>query len=95
MANHASALKRARQSEVRRLRNKTYKTRVKGAVKDVRSALDSGATSNLEETFRSAVSIIQKTAGKGIIHRKKAARKVSRLARRVQQVTAGQDASAA
>ncbi|VBB45964.1 30S ribosomal protein S20 [uncultured Desulfatiglans sp.] len=95
MANHASALKRARQSEIRRLRNKTYKTRVKGAVKDVRSALDSGATSNLEETFRSAVSIIQKTAGKGIIHRKKAARKVARLARRVQQVTAGQDASAA
>lgn len=95
MANHASALKRSRQSEARRLRNKTYKTRVKTAVKDVRGALESGAAPNIEDTFRSAVSIIHKTAGKGIIHRKKAARKISRLARRIHQATAGQEVSAA
>lgn len=89
MANHASALKRARQTEVRRLRNKTYKTRVKSAVKEVRSAVESGTpAAEIEDTFRRSVSIIQKTAGKGVIHRKKAARKISRLARSINRIEA-------
>ena len=42
MANHKSALKRARQSEVRRLRNKHYKTRVKTAIKQVEASMEAG-----------------------------------------------------
>lgn len=82
MANHKSALKRARQSEVRRLRNKAYKTRVRNAVKTVRTAEAEKAGEHLQE----AVSIIQKTASKGVIHPNQAARKTSRLARLVNRM---------
>jgi len=85
LANHKSALKRARQSEVRRLRNKTYKTKVKNAVKDVKVQIASGSTEQAAESLVNAVSIIQKTSSKGVIHKNKAARKISRLARQVNQ----------
>ena len=88
MANHKSALKRARQNEVRRTRNKGYKTRAKNAVKSVRSAFDSNAIEQAGERFKEAASIIQKTASKGVIHKNKAARKISRLARRLNQLSA-------
>ena len=86
MANHKSALKRARQSKVRRLRNMGFKTRVKNAVKDVRTAVAENQGEKARENFIKAVSIIQKTASKGIIHKKKASRKVSRLARQVNKL---------
>jgi small subunit ribosomal protein S20 len=82
LANHKSALKRARQSEEKRLRNKGYKTRVKNVVKDVRTAA-AGHSPEAGERFKEAVSVIQKTACKGIIHKNSAGRKVSRLARLV------------
>lgn len=88
MANHKSALKRARQSEIRRLRNLGYKTRVKNAVKGVRAAVAENSTETAEKSLKEAVSIIQKTASKGIIHRKKASRKISRLARQVSRISA-------
>ena len=86
LANHKSALKRARQSKVRRLRNMGFKTRVKNAVKDVRTAVVENQGEQAKENFIKAVSIIQKTASKGIIHKKKASRKVSRLARQVNKL---------
>lgn len=88
MANHKSALKRARQNEVRRIRNKSYKTRVKKAVKEVRTAVGDNSVEQAGESFSKAVSLIQKTASKGVIHKKKAARKISRLAHHVNQLTA-------
>ena len=88
MANHKSALKRARQSEIRRLRNKGYKTRVKNAVKAVRGAAAEHSAESAGAQLMKAVSIIQKTASKGVIHRRQAARKISRLARLVNQVSA-------
>ena len=87
MANHKSALKRARQSEVKRLRNKSYKTKVKKAVKEVRVALKSDSPQQSTESFVEAVSIIQKTASKGVIHKNQAARRISRLARQVNQIS--------
>ncbi|MDY6882011.1 MAG: 30S ribosomal protein S20 [Desulfatiglans sp.] len=86
MANHKSALKRAKQSEVRRLRNKNYKTRIKTAVKEVKSAIAENSLEQAEESLKRAVSIIQKTSGKSIIHRKTAIRKISRLTRSVNQL---------
>ena len=86
MANHKSALKRARQDKVRRLRNMAYKTRVKNAVKQVRAAVANNAAEEAREGLIRAVSTIQKTASKGVIHRKNASRKIARLARLVNQL---------
>jgi small subunit ribosomal protein S20 len=93
LANHKSALKRARQNEIRRIRNKSYKTRVKKAVKEVRTAVGSGSVEQAGESFSRAISLIQKTASKGVIHKNKAARKISRLAHHVNQLAAPSGAS--
>ena len=87
MANHKSALKRAKQSEKKRIRNIGYKTKVKHAVKQVRTAIAEGAEEKARENMTTAVSIIQKTASKGIIHKKTAARKISRLTRHINQLS--------
>ncbi|HDZ89636.1 MAG: 30S ribosomal protein S20 [Deltaproteobacteria bacterium] len=88
MANHPSALKRARQNEVRRVRNKSYKTRVKKAVKEVRIALSENSVDQARNSFIKAVSIIQKAASKGVIHKNQASRKISRLATQINSLAA-------
>lgn len=87
MANHKSALKRARQNEGRRLRNRGYKTRVKNAVKNVRAAVAENTPEKAQEDLKAAVSIIQKTASRGVLHRKTASRKISRLSRQVNRIS--------
>ena len=87
MANHKSALKRARQYEVRRIRNKSYKTSTKKAIKEVRAAVANGSAEEARERLINAVSIIQKTVSKGVIHKNQASRKISRLARQVNQIS--------
>jgi len=90
LANHPSALKRARQNEVKRIRNKGYKTRVKKAVKEVRTALADRSSEDAHKSFVKAVSVIQKTASKGVIHKNQASRKISRLARQINQLSASE-----
>ncbi|MCF8080053.1 MAG: 30S ribosomal protein S20 [Desulfobacterales bacterium] len=75
MANHKSALKRAKQNEERKLRNKAVRTRVRSAVKEVRSASPEAAA----EALLAAQSTIDRAAKKGVLHRKNASRKISRL----------------
>jgi small subunit ribosomal protein S20 len=90
LANHKSALKRARQSEAQRMVNQVHKSRAKTAVKDLRALL---ADKNLEKAQKAlidTVSILQKTASKKVIHKKNASRKVSRLARAVNKAAASQ-----
>ena len=87
MATHKSALKRAKQSEVRRLRNAGYKTKVKRAIREVRAAVANNSVDEANEGLVRVVSIIQKTASKGVIHKNKASRKISRLARQVNKLT--------
>jgi small subunit ribosomal protein S20 len=79
VANHKSALKRAGQNERRRLRNKAAQTRVKNVVKAVRAAVDSGE--NAVDQLNAAKSAIDKAAKKGVLHKKTASRKISRLAK--------------
>jgi len=88
LANHKSALKRARQNEVKRIQNKGYKTRVKKAVKEVRTALSDNSVDQAKKSFVKTVSIVQKAASKGVIHKKQASRKISRLATQINQLTA-------
>ena len=88
MANHKSALKKMRQDEVRRLRNKAYKTRVKNVVKTVEAAVNEQNKEAAEKALYDAVSVIDRVASKGVIHKNTAARKKSRLAKRVNALTA-------
>lgn len=88
MATHKSAIKRTRQNEVRRIRNKIYKTKVRTAVKGVSAAVNEKSAEKAQENLRKAVSLLHKTASKGVIHRGKAARKISRLANIVNQLSA-------
>jgi small subunit ribosomal protein S20 len=84
LANHKSALKRARQNEIRRLRNKTSKTRVKNLVKEVRAAAGDATAEETAAKLNLAKSSIAKAAKKGAIHKRTAARKISRLDKLVQ-----------
>ena len=88
MAIHKSAIKRARQNEIRRLRNKNYRTRSKNVIKEVRIAIADNSADQAKESLKNAVSVIQKSASKGVIHKNTAARKISRLSRQISQLTA-------
>ncbi len=83
MARHASAMKRARQSEKRRLRNKARKTRVKNLVREVRQAVAQKNPEAAVNALQKAVPVIAKVAAKGTLHWRTAARKISRLTRQV------------
>ena len=79
MANHKSAIKRARQNEIRRLRNKGTKTTIKSIVKDVRSSVGEASGEETKVKLNAAQSVIDKASKKGVIHKRTAARKISRL----------------
>jgi len=81
LANHKSALKRARQSEDRRMRNKSTKTRVKSVIKDIRAAVANPSGKDLTADLNIAKSIIDKAAKKGCLHPNTAARKISRMSK--------------
>ena len=87
MANHKSALKRMRQNEKHRLRNKARKTRMKNLVKAVETALMEKAVDKAQEQLRLAQKGISKIASKGVIHRRKAARSISRLTKKFNALT--------
>lgn len=84
MANHKSAIKRARQSEEQRVRNRSCKTRMKNVIRGLDEALTGKATpEKAAEELKKAVSVIAGAASKGVIHKNTASRKISRLTRRV------------
>ncbi|MFA7347604.1 MAG: 30S ribosomal protein S20 [Desulfurivibrionaceae bacterium] len=83
MANHKSAMKRNRQNQLQRLRNRSNKSKMKGVVKKVLEALEQKAGDQAQEALKAAIPVIEKTAVKGSIHKKNASRKVSRLTKRV------------
>jgi small subunit ribosomal protein S20 len=85
VANHKSALKRAGQSQKKRLRNRTVKTRVKNMVKEVRQAA-SEKSAETGTMFQTAQSTIDKAAKKGVLHKRTASRKIARLAKLTQSV---------
>lgn len=93
MANHKSAIKRARQSELRRLRNKARKTQMKNAIRKLEEAI-SAKSADIQERLKEAISVIDKTAQKGVIHKNKRSRKISRLTKKVNALSASQSQSA-
>ncbi len=87
MANHKSAIKRARQNERKRLENKRLKTRIKKVTKEVRLAGDESQKSTTLNRLNIAKSVIDKAAKKGAIHRNTASRKISRLSKVVDAIS--------
>jgi len=83
LANHKSALKRARQNELSRLRNKAVKTRVKSIIKDVRFSVEESSNGDVMAKMIAAQTLIDKASKKGVIHKKTASRKISRLSKLV------------
>ena len=79
MANKKSAEKRNRQDITRRARNRTHRTRLRSAVKDLRLAVANGDAATAKELLPGTLSLVDRTAQKGIIHRNAAARTKSRL----------------
>lgn len=79
MANHKSAVKRHKQGLKRAARNRTVKTRIRNVVKSVRTAIKANDQDTAATLLTAATSSLDKAATKGVIHWKKAARKISRL----------------
>jgi small subunit ribosomal protein S20 len=78
VANIKSQIKRNRQNDKRRLRNRVYRGTARIAVKNARSAIDSGVPES-QAALLSAISALDKAAEQGVIHRNNAARRKSRL----------------
>jgi small subunit ribosomal protein S20 len=78
LATHKSAKKRAKQSQVRRFRNKSVKTTLKNLERKLKAAKETNSD-NKNEIMRQTQSAIHKASQKGIIHKKTASRKISRL----------------
>lgn len=79
MATHKSAEKRARQTITRTLRNSALKQKVKSAVRSFREAVVAGDKSTVETAYEAATREIRKAASKGILPKRTASRRVSRL----------------
>jgi small subunit ribosomal protein S20 len=88
VANHKSAVKRHKQSLVRNERNRANRTRVKNAAKAVQEQVLAQDKDQALKQLRLATSVLDKAAGKGAIHWKKAARKISRMQRAVNAIEA-------
>jgi small subunit ribosomal protein S20 len=83
MANTKSAKKAARQTVRRTAANKTRRSRMRSSVRKVEEAITSGNKEAARAALKEAEPVIARTAQKGMVHRKSASRKVSRLAKRV------------
>ena len=83
MANHFSALKRARQTEKRSVRNRANASRLRGALRQLRESLAKGDKAGAQLVFKQTVAALDKAIQKGIIHENTASRYKSRLSARV------------
>jgi small subunit ribosomal protein S20 len=83
VANIKSQIKRNRQNEVRRVRNKAVRSSLKTTAKRVRTTSTQGDAEQNSQLLQSAVRELDKAASKGVIHKRAAARRKSRLAREV------------
>jgi small subunit ribosomal protein S20 len=86
MANHFSALKRARQTEKRSARNRANTSRLRSALRQLREALTKGDKTAAEQVFRQTVSALDKAVQKGVVHKNTASRYKSRLSARLHAV---------
>lgn len=85
------AKKRLRQSEKRRERNRAVRSEVRTEIKKAAAAAEAGSPEGAGEAYRRAQQAIDVAARKGVLHKRAAARKKSRLARRVRKTAAAKE----
>ena len=85
MANHKSAIKRIRQAETRRLRNRYYAKTMRNAVRNLRKETDKAKAA---EDYKKVTAMLDKLAGKNIISKNKAANLKSKLAKQINKLEA-------
>jgi small subunit ribosomal protein S20 len=83
MANHFSALKRARQTEKRTAQNRANTSRLRTTLRRMRETLDKGDKAAAEQAFRQTVSALDKAVQKGVIHQNTCSRYKARLSARL------------
>jgi len=88
MANHFSALKRARQTEKRTAVNRANTSQLRTSLRAMRESLSKGDKAAAEKTYRETVSALDKAIQKGVLHKNTAARYKSRLSARVKAISA-------
>ncbi len=88
MANLKSAMKRNRQNEKRRLRNRSRRNRARTLVKQARTQIATGEFASAEQATLAAMRDLDKAATKGVIHRRNAARRKSRLMKQLNALRA-------
>ena len=81
MANHKSAVKRMRQSEGKRLRNRTIRSQVKTETKKMQTVIESGEAAAVKTQLKETMSQLAKAGSKGVMKKKTASRRISRLAK--------------
>ena len=83
MANHFSALKRARQTEKRTTRNRANTSQMRSVLRNMRETLEKGDKGAAEQVYRQTVSVLDKAIQKGVLHENTASRYKSRLSARL------------
>ncbi len=86
MANIKSQIKRNRQNESRRQRNRSERSFLRTKLKRVHEAVEAGDKPGAQDAYTRAARILDKAASKGVIHKNKAANQKARLAKRVNKV---------
>ncbi len=86
MANHKSALKRARQTVKRTERNRFYKTRIKNITRAIHEAVEAGDVEKATAALKDANKNFHSYVNKGVLKKNTAARKVSRLTKLVSSI---------
>lgn len=87
MATHPSALKRDRQRQKREKRNRSRRTEARTKVREVLAAVLAGDKAAAQAALATATKLLDRTAGKGALPRRRAARKISRLTQAVQKLS--------
>ena len=83
MANHASSKKRVKRNAARNEVNTARKSRMRSSIKKVEQAIEAGKSKDAQEALQKAQPEISRAVSKGILHKNTAARKVSRLSKRI------------
>lgn len=83
MASHESALKAHRQSLKNRESNRQFRSRLRNALRNIRTAIDGGDLAAAKTALKQTISLIDRMASKGVIHRNAAGRYKSRLTTRI------------
>ena len=92
MANIKSQIKRNRQNEKKRVGNRVYRGKARTMIAKALVAVDGGEKAESVEAVRLAVSALDKAAEKGVIHKNNAARKKSRLVKKLNKIQAKPEA---